>query len=75
MAEATGSICLCGFAKPVTGREGSGLGRDTVGLGERAEASAYLEQKQASSTAGFLHPGPSMKSSDSGPVAWARKQA
>lgn len=32
VSEATGSICLCGFAKPSTGLGGYGPGRDALGL-------------------------------------------
>lgn len=37
-AEATGSIGLCGFAKPLTSLQGSGFWRDTLGFSECAEA-------------------------------------
>ena len=47
VSEATGSICLCGFAEPSSGLGGYGRGRDaptSAGVQE-PRASAYLEQK------------------------------
>ena len=47
VSKATGSICLCGFAKPSTGLGGNGLGRDApVSAGvQEPKASAYLDQE------------------------------